>query len=711
MLRTLVLIGGLGVGYAFAGAAFGPADMLGVVSFADESQPVISPDGKWVAYATADRADQANILARHPTAFLWVAATGGLAAPKRILEGVHADTPVWSPDGSKLAFVRWQGGRRKAMIWDPVSGATRELGDDFTEDKSTWGAEGLTLHWTPDSKTLVVAALQPAAPTGEAPRFTVIKGTDAVVPGDIYFVDKRMWKLVSIDVASGQTKSLSPSTFAFRSIAISPDGRSLLFRAVTPDTLGHFRAEKMETWVLPLDGSGAAHQIAGGRGWTAFSAEGSELIYAEAGGLHARAVSGGTDRMITTAFPAGTRQPMVAPRSQWLAVVAARPGTGAKDPNMYSILRPDEDVLVVDLRSGNSHKLTRADRTDEVGDLTWSGDGKTLFYRTIDPMTYRETVHRWAAGETSGSEVFSADEALARLSSSGDGRRVSFTAMGATHPVDAYVYDTAEHKRSTVTHLNPQLDKFEFVAPQMFEFQSEDGDNLEALLFKPSGSGPEHKVPVVTYVYEKLSSQKNRFNPEAQMHVTHGYAYLEPDVLIKAGYPGDSFVKSVVPAVNATRAMGFTNGKFGINGGSFGGYAGLFLISHVDIFAGAVLRAPPSEFFSTWADGRDRDIWTIDNGQARAVGSPWTAQRSYLANSPFFNADRVHTPLLIMHGEKDITVPTQQGEMMFYALRYLKRPVELVLYRDGDHSIVRGSQDDYLDYYRRTLEWWEKYLQ
>lgn len=195
------------------------------------------------------------------------------------------------------------------------------------------------------------------------------------------------------------------------------------------------------------------------------------------------------------------------------------------------------------------------------------------------------------------------------------------------------------------------------------------------------------------------------------MHVTHGYAYLEPDILVKPGYTGESFLKCTVPAVNAVRAMGFTTGKFGINGGSFGGYAGLYLISHTDIFAASVLRAPPSDFFSTWADGRDRDIWTIDNGQARAVGNPWASQKSYIANSPFFSADRVHTPLLIMHGEKDYTVPTQQGEMMFYALRYLKAPVELVLYRDGDHSIVRGSRDDYLDYYQRTLDWWGKYLQ
>jgi dipeptidyl aminopeptidase/acylaminoacyl peptidase len=682
--------------------------MLRIVNFADESQPVISPAGNWVAYATVDGSDQANILARHPTAFLWLAPANG-GAPKRILpEGEHADTPVWSPDGSKLAFLRSRNSRRQTMIWDGSS--AREVGEWFAEDRSSWASDGLTLHWTPDGRTLVVAALQPAPPSAEPPRITVIRGNDSVVPGDIFFVDKRMWKLSTVDVASGQMKYLNPNAFALRSVVVAPDGKTVLFRAVTPDTLGHFRSEKMETWLVALDGSGTPRQIKSG-GWTTFSADGQELLSAESGQLHARSLDGSADRVVAAGFPSGTRQPLLAAKSQWLAMLAARPGTGPKDPNMYSILRPVDDVLVVDLRTGKFRKLTPADRADEIGDLAWSGDGRTLFYRSIDPVTYRETVHRWVEGEQPPAEVFSADETLARFTSSADGRHLSFTAMSAIHPTDAYVFEVAEKQRRAITHLNPQLSGFEFVAPQTFEFLSADGDALEALLFKPSGAGPDHKVPVVTYVYEKLSSTKNRFNPEAQMHVTRGYAYLEPDVLIKVGYTGDSYVKSVIPAVNTTRAMGFTNGKFGINGGSFGGYAGLFLISHSDIFAAAALRAPPSEFFSTWADGRDRDIWTIDNGQARANGNPWQAQQSYLANSPFFSADRVHTPLLIMHGEKDITVPTQQGEMMFYALRYLKRPVELVLYRDGDHSIVRGSRDDYLDYYQRTLDWLQKYLQ
>src|SRR6185312_13755883 len=114
-------------GCLYAAPAFGPADMLRVVSFAEESAPGIAPDGKWVAYATADGSDQANILARHPTAFLWVTPVSG-GAPKRILDGEHADTPVWSPDGSKLAFLDDRGGRRQPMIWDAASGATRQTG-------------------------------------------------------------------------------------------------------------------------------------------------------------------------------------------------------------------------------------------------------------------------------------------------------------------------------------------------------------------------------------------------------------------------------------------------------------------------------------------------------------------------------------------------------------------------------------------------------
>lgn len=694
-----------------AAAVFGPSEMLRIETFAETSQPVISPDGQWVAYASTDGADESNILARHPTSFLWLVSSKG-GPPRRILpQGEHGQTPVWSPDASKLAFVRTRDGRSRVSVFDVASSSIRELGEWFAQDQSVWPSGGLGPHWTPDGRQLVFAALEPTAPVAEKPRFTVIRGSDPIIPGDMFFVDRRKWKLTSVDIGSGQQHDLSEQAFALRSLALAPDGQSVLVRIVTPETLGHFRAEKTQSLIVSLhEGQPQPIFTASQPAWVAFSPKAHELIYPDKRGLRSRTVPDGADRVLMDGFPESTRMPSTDPQSRWLAVLAARPGTGPKDRNMYSILQPLEDLLVIDLSSGKSQKLTPPDQQDEPGDAVWSQDGKALFYRATNPTTLRETIYRWTAGESKSVPVFSADQQIAHLSTSADGQTLSFTASSAKQPAEAYVMRTKEKEPHAVTRLNPQLSDFHFVAPEIFDYRSEDGEPLRGLLYKPEGAGPDHRVPVVTYVYEKLSPMKNHFNAEAQMHVSHGYAYLMPDVLVNVGHTGDSFVKSVVPAVNAVRAMECSDGKFGITGGSFGGYAGLYLISHVNIFSAAVLRAPPSDFFSTWADGRDRDIWTIETGQARAGGSPWQNPLVYIENSPFFSADRVHTPLLIMHGEKDYTVPTQQGEMMFYALRYLKRPVELVLYREGDHSIVRGSRADYLDYYQRTLDWWQKYL-
>ena len=690
--------------------SFSTQDMLDIVEFVRGSEPTLAPTGDVVAYAAVDVTVDANVRAARPTGHLWVAPVAGGEHRRITQQGESGDAPAWSPDGRRLAYLLTRGTTARLAIWDRATGRSRPVGPSLGEDRASIPLASLAPQWTRDGRLLIVAVPAPAPAQPEKPRVRVIRSTDAIVPGDARFTDTRTWRLAAVDASSGEARILTPDAVALRSFQVAPDGRHVLYRAVVPETLGRFRNEQTRDWLVSTTSAAEPRAAIGDRrsAWVIFAPAGDALLLPDGDTLASISIADGAVRVVAREFPARTSQPTVSVKGQRLAVLAARPGTGPSDARMYSILRPTQDLVVVDLDSGRSRTLTERAREDELSDPAWAGGGQALFYRSTDPVTYRESVVRWDAMTGSSRVVLSADESLSDLSVPGDGTRLTFVSSSATRPADAFTVMASGEGRARITNLNPQLEKFGFTAPVMFDFHSTDGDPLRALLYKPAGA--RAGVPVVTYVYEKLTPQKHRFNPEAQLHLARGYAYLMPDVLVKPGYTGDSFVKSVVPAVNAVRAMGFTNGRFGITGGSFGGYAGLFLISQVEVFAAAVVRAPPSEFFSTWGDGRDRDIWTIETGQARTGGTPWEVPERYIANSPFFFADRVRTPVLIMHGEKDFTVPLQQGEMMFYALRALGRTAELVLYRDGDHSIVRGSRADFLDFHARMLGWWEQYL-
>ncbi|MGH7417598.1 MAG: alpha/beta hydrolase family protein, partial [Candidatus Rokuibacteriota bacterium] len=278
--------------------------------------------------------------------------------------------------------------------------------------------------------------------------------------------------------------------------------------------------------------------------------------------------------------------------------------------------------------------------------------------RTGDP-------HRASPGPPSVAWI--ADGSLTALASGKEsfddftaaGGRVVFSAQDATHALDLHAIDAAGRRR--LTTLNPQLARFRLSAPESFDFWSADGERLAALLYKPVGFDPARPAPVITYVYEKMTPQAHRFSAQYQVFLNHGFAMLLPNVKVKTGATATSFVKCVVPAVNAVRAMGVGNGRFGLWGGSFGAYATSYLITQTDIFAAAVSRATPPELHRNWASGRDRDSRNIESGQARMGGSPFEHPERYLSQSAFFHLDKVSTPVLIVHGERDTTIPAVRG--------------------------------------------------
>lgn len=687
---------------------FTASDMLDVVRISGDV--AVSPAGHRLAFVLPDLTEEWNVLARRQVGSVHVLewAEGAPAQPDPVgHSGQRTSFPAFSPDGTRLAlFVEAEaagvgagsgttdepGGR--LAVWDLGERAMSLVGEPFT------GRPSMAPQWS--SPTRIVYA-RPSAPEPQAdpPRVEVLRTSDPL-PGDAYFRREVRTGLVVVDLERSTGRTLVADDGAVTGFAVSPDGAHV--------TVREQGREGAALWSLPSSGPPARlGEVAGRPFWS----RDGRLLLREGEALAALSPDRPASSPTLLAPLSGITSGVVAsPRGTHLA--GLRPDPTVTDPEiepprpgMYTIARPFMDVVVAAASDGTATNVT-TDITDNVKAPVWSRDGGSVYFVAVDNATYDETLYRYDVDERRRVVLASGRESFDDLIPVAGG--VLASVESATAPADLWHFEADDGQRTRVTRLNPQLAAFDFSEPALFHFDNRDGVRLGALLYRATGPLAGSDEPVVTYVYEKLTPGIHRFQPRHQIFATHGYAVLMPNVLIEVGAPGDSYVKAVVPAVEATRAMGFTNERTCMWGGSFGAYATSFVITQTDIFDCAVSRATPPELFRNWASGRDRDSDNIERGQARLGGSPFEVQDRYLSQSAFFHLDQVETPVLITHGRKDYTILFEEGAMMFYALRRLGKEAVFVAYREGDHSLYRHSRADALDVHERMLAWFAKYL-
>src|SRR5206468_9048642 len=134
-------------------------------------------------------------------------------------------------DGRRLAFIREENGRGRAVVWDSERDQMTPIGDPFT------ARIYVAPQWDPSGRSLIVAAALPESQPAPY-RVRSVKSTDARIPGDQFFTDGRMATLTSIDIGSGTSTALTQAPVVLRSFRLSPSGRQLLYVAPDPATLG-----------------------------------------------------------------------------------------------------------------------------------------------------------------------------------------------------------------------------------------------------------------------------------------------------------------------------------------------------------------------------------------------------------------------------------------------------------------------------------------
>ena len=258
-----------------------------------------------------------------------------------------------------------------------------------------------------------------------------------------------------------------------------------------------------------------------------------------------------------------------------------------------------------------------------------------------------------------------------------------------------------------ISDANPQQKDYRWGTVELVRWNSADGVPLKGLLYKPEGFDSTKKYPMIVYHYEQLTqglynyvppNGRNVINPTH--YVSNGYLVFEPDIYYQEGYPGPSAFKSIVPGVTMLMQRGFVDPKgIGIQGQSWGGYQGLYMITQTNIFSAAMLGAPVVNMTSAyggirWGTGLAR-AFQYEVSQSRIGGSIWEYPTRYIENSPLFWLDKVKTPLFIMANDMDDAVPWYQGIETFVAMRRLGKEVYFISYNNDVHNPAgRANQKD-----------------
>lgn len=273
---------------------------------------------------------------------------------------------------------------------------------------------------------------------------------------------------------------------------------------------------------------------------------------------------------------------------------------------------------------------------------------------------------------------------------------------------DLYVTSNLWKSESRLSDINPQMRDYNWGTAELMSWTTFDGRPTQGIVYKPENFDPDKKYPVMIYFYEKHSDNLYQYFPPAPsrsiinipFYCSRGYIVFTPDVQYTTGHPGESAYNSIVSgAEELAKNPWVDKDNMAIQGQSWGGYQTAYLITRTNMFKAAGAGAPVSNMFSAyggirWESGMSRQF-QYEQTQSRIGVTMWEAPELYKENSPVFFADKVETPLLIMHNDKDGAVPWYQGIEYFMALRRLGKPVWMLQYNNEAHNLKerRNSKD------------------
>lgn len=379
----------------------------------------------------------------------------------------------------------------------------------------------------------------------------------------------------------------------------------------------------------------------------------------------------------------------------------------------------DFDTQAYELnRADGKVKPLSADFDPNIKQAVWANDGKIYILGedgfenrvfTLDPATLKYT------------RIPLSVPAVRGISVSDNGSKIAYWGQSENHAGAGYIYDTRSKKdRLVADPLADRLAEVNMGDSEQWVYTDAEGTAIDGYITYPPEFDASKQYPLIVYYYGGTSpSQKGISNPYSpQLFASRGYVVYTLNPSGTTGY-GQEYSARHVNAwgkytardiIDATKALCDSHAfidkdKIGCLGASYGGFMTQYLQTQTDMFAAAVSHAGISNVTSYWGEG----WWGHSyNGVAAADSYPWSNPDLFTKQGSLFNADKIHTPLLLLHGTVDTNVPIGESIQLFNALRILGRPVEFIGV-DGENHFISNYAKRRL-WHSSIMAWFDLWL-